>query len=317
MPVHDPPRGSRRRRYRPSLEGLEGRDLPSAATALIAAAGPAAVARSPRAPATGGQQIPTPAWVNESLLQGLARSLYAPITTTDPIQVGSQVFPPGTYAVPQPTPAEIRRQTFWAEFTGTYYVGPPRFSDQASTIHIYSNGKGVTSNQLFHGRAQIVLFPPADPTAQPTTLDPVAGQVTGLAFINASNVLQSGSLLFTEVTNLPGVASNAPTALDHGLPSHLEFLIDPGGVNGGIYSTPAYYTLPPQATDLTTGTAAPLTGGSGGAVAFNQGAGYLDITYVPDAHPRAGTVESGKVIVRMQGLLNLAGVFNPLFKGIN
>ena len=51
-------------------------------------------------------------------------------------------------------------------------------------------------------------------------------------------------MLFAEATNLPGVASNDPSALNHGLPSHLEFLIDPAGVSGGIYGTPAYTTTP-------------------------------------------------------------------------
>ena len=59
-----------------------------------------------------------------------------------------------------------------------------------------------------------------------------------------ANVLQSSSSLFAEVTNLPGVASNDPSALDHGLPSRLQFLIDPGGVSGGIYATPAFTTTP-------------------------------------------------------------------------
>ena len=85
-------------------------------------------------------------------------------------------------------------------------------------------------------------------------------------------------MLFAEATNVPGVASNDPSALDHGLPSHLAFQIDPGGVSGGTYSTPAYTTTPPTLTDPATGQALPLTGGSGGAVAFNQGAGIIDIT---------------------------------------
>ena len=108
--------------------------------------------------------------------------------------------------------AEVARQTFWVEFVGHYSVGPPRFSNQSATIHIFSDGKSVTSNQFKKGRAQVLLFPPADPTAKPTTEDPVAGQVTGLVSVFSSNVLQSGSVLFAEATNLPGVASNDPAA---------------------------------------------------------------------------------------------------------
>jgi hypothetical protein len=250
-------------------------------------------------------------------LQGLAEALYAPITITAPVQVGSQVFAPGTYAVPQPTPAEVRRQTFWAEFVGKYSVGPARFANQAATIHIFSQGKSVSSNQFRNGRAQVLLFPPADPTATPTTLDPVAGQIAGLVSVFTTNVLQSGSVLFAEATNLPGVASNDPTALNHGLPSHLEFLIDPAGVSGGMYSTPSFTTTPPTVTDPATRQAIPPLGGSGGAVAFNQGAGVLDIQYLPDQRRGTGASQSGKVIVRIQGLNNLTGVLNPLYKGIN
>src|SRR5207248_10576888 len=117
--------------------------------------------------------------------------------------------------------------------------------------------------------------------------------------------------------NLPGVASNDPAALDHGLPAHLAFRIDPAGVSGGMYSTPQFTTTPPTVTDPATGQAIPLIGGSGGAVAFNQGAGVLDVQYFPDnrLYPRA--TQAGKVIVRIQGLNNLTGVLNPLYKGIN
>ena len=52
-------------------------------------------------------------------------------------------------------------------------------------------------------------------------------------------------------------------------------------------------------------------------MAFNQGAGVLDIKYLPDNHLKAGTSQSGKVIVRLQGLNNLTGVLNPLYKAIN
>jgi hypothetical protein len=255
--------------------------------------------------------------VNQRLLQKLAGTLYAPLTTAVPIQVGKQVFPPGTYSVPQPTQAEVRREMFWVEFVGRYSVGSPRFSNQANTIRIYSDGKSVASNQFRNGRAQILLFPPADPTAQPSTSDPVAGRVTGLVSVFATNVLQSGSVLFAEATNQAGIASNDPSALDHSLPSHLAFMIDPAGVSGGIYSTPQFTTTPATLVNPETGQPLVLTGGSGGAVAFNQGAGLLDIKYFPDNRLRAGASQSGEVVVRLQGLNNVTGVLNPLYKAIN
>jgi hypothetical protein len=335
-------------RYLPGFERLEGRDLPSAlavqghpstkhnsagaslnlmvevppgtrtsSAAGRAAAGTAAQTAARLAQPAPGQAAATPPWVSQTFLNSLAGQLYAPITTTQPIQVGSQIFPPGTYTVPQPTQAEIRRETFWTEFVGHYSVGAPRFSNQSATIHIFSNGRDVTSNQFLLGRGQVLLFPPADPTAKPTTEDPVAGQVTGLISLFAANILQSGSVLFSEASNVPGVASNDPSALDHGLPSHLAFQIDPGGVSGGTYSTPQYSTTPATITDPATGQELFLTGGSGGAVAFNQGAGIIDIKYMPNNQLRAGASQSGTVVVRMQGLINLTGVLNPLYKGIN
>jgi hypothetical protein len=276
------------------------------------------VQKTSRAPLARRDSSPTPAWVNETLLQSLAAVLYSPITTTEPIKIGNQVFPPGTYAVPQPSAAEVRRQIFWAEFVGTYYVGPPRFSNQSETIHIYSNGKNMRSNQFFSGRGQVLLFPPADPVAQPTSLDPVAGKVAGMVTVYPANVLQSSATLFWNAINLPGVASNDPRALDHGLPSHLQLLLDFNGVNGGLYSTGLYTTTPATQTSAATGKPIPLAmGGAGGAVAFTQGAGFLDLKYSPDRSPRGGAKQSGTVLVRMQGVINLTGVANPLYKGIN
>jgi hypothetical protein len=175
----------------------------------------------------------------------------------------------------------------------------------------------VTSNQFLNGRGQLVIFPPADPTATPTALDPVAGMTTGLMSLFAANVLQSGSTLFSEVTNAPGVASNDPSTLDHGLPSSLAFQIDPGGVSGGLFGTPDFTTTPATVTNATTGQPISLIGGSGGAVAYNQGAGIVEITYQPDNRLRAGARQSGTVVVRIQGLNPLTGVLNPLYKGIN
>lgn len=252
----------------------------------------------------------TPPWVDPAFMQQVAASLYAPITTTTTTTIGGQTFPAGTYAVPQPTAAEIHRQTFWMEFVGHYYVGAPRFSNQSATIHIYSNGRDVTSNQSLNARAQVLLLPPADPSASPTTNDPMAGQVAGLISMFPANALQSGSSFFGDVTNIPGVPSNAPGVLDHGLPTHVGFTMDPDGVTGGVYSITNYTVATPS------GLTSPLTGHNGGAVSIG-GAGEIDIKYIPSAHHGGGPARSGTAIVRVQGLLNLTGVTNPLYKGIN
>ncbi len=336
MRANDPARAPTRRRYRPALEGLELRELLSARPApggarlqaqdrpslnLVVADQsaaddgglPASAALSARARTSS-----TPTWVNENLIQSLAAQVYGPITTSVPIAIGGTVYPPGTYAVPQPTQAEIHRETFWAEFVGRYWVGPPRFSNQSATIHIYSDGRSVTSNVFLNGRGQVLLFPPADPTATPTTNDPVAGQVIGLVTLFPANVLQSGSSFFFNATNLPGAPSNSPQSLDHGLPSHLQIILDPSGVTSGVGANPDFVTTPPTETNATTGQAVPLLGSSGGAVAYTQGLGVLDIKYAPDNRLRAGAIQSGTVIVRMQGVIKPAGgTTNPLYKGIN
>ena len=218
----------KRRRCRPGLEGLEDRDLMSASALhaaserhqatpslnLMVASETAAyggVSSASLSNAVVGKSSGTPAWVNESYLQSLVSQLYGPVTTTTPITVGNQTFPPGTYSVPQPTAARVTAANVLGGIPGHLHGRCARFSNQSATIHIYSDGRSVTSNQFLNGRGQLLLFPPSDPTATPTTLDPVAGQVTGLMSLFAANILQSGSVLFAEMTNVPGVASNDPS----------------------------------------------------------------------------------------------------------
>jgi hypothetical protein len=252
---------------------------------------------------------------NPAVIAKLARSLYQPVTTTFPIQIGNQVFPPGTYAVPQPTAAELARETFVERFVGRYVVGPPRFSNQASTIRIYTNGANGMSNQFLHSRTQIILFTPADPTAKPTTNDPVAGQVIGLVSAFPLSFLNSSSYVLMNVTSVPGVASNNPVVLDHGLPSHLAITPDP--VSGGVYAGPQFTSTPPVQTNASTGQPFSLIPGTGGAVSFLNGTGFLDIKYVPDAHPRAGTLGSGTAIVTIQALVNTTGATDAIAPQIN
>ena len=92
------------RRCSPGLERLEGRDLPSS---------------HPLGPALPGQHYPAP----------------------DVQQFVPILYPPGT---PQPTAAEVSRESFVAKGYGRYTIGPGRFDTQALSIHGY--GKPMTSN---------------------------------------------------------------------------------------------------------------------------------------------------------------------------
>jgi hypothetical protein len=328
--------GQGRKRFQADVEALEGRDLLSS----LRAVGPTpdrARAHGPylnlivvgpentRSARVEGAHVRaaraaerTPSWFDPSLTQQLVKELYAPVVTMAPIKVNNTVFPAGTYPVPQPSEREVKRETFWAEFKGRYSVGAPRFSNQAATVHIYSDRRSVASNLFRSGRGQVLLFPPADPSAQPSTTDPVAGQTVGLVTLFASNVLQSGSSIYFNAINLPGVPSNDPAALDHGLPSRLRLILDPAGVTSGLGANPVSVTTPPVMTDPTTGAAVPLLGSSGGAVAYTEGLGILEIKYNPDNRLKAGATESGSVEVRIQGVIKPSGgTTNPLYKGIN
>ncbi len=289
------PKGSSRRYCRPGVEGLERRDVPAVAIPQVFS--------TPIKPA------------DPAVIQQLVSTVYAPVTTTFPIQIGNQVFAPGTYAVPQPTAGEIQRETLVERFVGRYVIGSPRYSNQSATIHIYSNGANAMSNQFLHARSQLILFTPADPTARPTTNDPVAGQVVGLLSSFPLSYLSSATYLIMNVTNLPGVASNDPSALDHGLPSRLQVTPDP--ISGGVYAGPQFTSTPAVQTDATTGASFPLIPGTGGAVGYLGGGGVLDIQYIPDAHPRAGTRGSGKAVVTVQALVNSTGATNAIAPQIN
>ena len=304
--------GHSRRHCRPCLEGLETRDLKSIAVHQAAMPRPGGDHGQTLAGFTTSTPV-NPA--NPVVIQQLADSIFKPVTTTVPIRIGNQVFPPGTYAVPQPTSAEVGRETFVERFVGRYVVGPPRFSNQAATIHIYSNGASAMSNQFLHSRSQIILFTPADPTAKPTANDPVAGQVVGLVSAFPLSFLNSASYLLMNVTSLPGVASNDPSVLDHGLPSHL--MITPDPTSGGVYAGPQFTSTPAVQTNATTGQPFPLLPETGGAVGFLGGTGVLDIKYVPDPHARPGTLGSGTATVTIQALINTTGATNAIAQQIN
>jgi hypothetical protein len=285
----DDPRVRCPRQHRPAVEGLEARKLLSAtasptvathlgahpATALIQARAQAAATRS-ESPTAGnlahvdspngllGSRPPGP-FLNPKVIQRYAELLYPPGSPT-----GS------------PTPREIKRQTFTARWIGEYTIGPPRFSDRASTIHAWSKSGG--SNQFLKGKLNLVLFPPADPGATPTPGNPYANQVTGTIGLFNQNLLQSSGVL---VLDPSGTLS--PGAGPRSLPTHLTWSYD-SNTSAGPYAAPIY---------------------------FLQGAGALDIRWIPDAHPLPGTMGSGRAIFTFQGLINASQLVSPISKFIS
>lgn len=183
---------------------------------------------------------------------------------------------------------EIRRETFTVRWVGQYTIGPPRFSDRASTIHLYGVAGG--SNQFLKGKFQIAIFPPANPSATATPGNPYANQITGVAALIGQNYLQSGSNVVLDLNGTP-----APGSAPNELPSQLTWTYD-SNTSAGPYASP--------------GGVAP---GSG----FTQGAGTLQIRWSPDARPLAGTRGSGRVVITFQGLINTSQIVSGVSKFIS
>src|SRR5262249_34563960 len=117
-----------------ACERLETRDLPSS---------------NPLGPALPGKHYPAP----------------------DVQQFVPILYPAGT---PQPTPAEVQRESFLAKGIGRYTIGPGRFSTQAISIHGY--GKSMTRHQPRKMPSQSGIFEPRPPTqAVPGPLNLVGG----------------------------------------------------------------------------------------------------------------------------------------------
>jgi hypothetical protein len=191
--------------------------------------------------------------------------------------------PPGT-----PTPREVHRQTFTARWIGRYTIGPPRFTDRASTIHLWGTAGG--SNEFSRGKFQVALFPPADPAATPTPGNPYANQITGFAALFGQNYLQSGSMALLDLNGTP-----APGSSPDALPTHLTWTYDLN-TSAGPYAAP--------------GGVAP---GSG----FTQGAGVVQIQWTPDTHPLPGTRGSGQVVITFQGLIHASQIVSGVSKFIS
>jgi hypothetical protein len=206
------------------------------------------------------------------VLEGLeSRELAAAFP--DPAVIANSInllYGPNSLTPQTPTPAEVKRQTFTAKWIGTYTVGPPRFSDRSMTIHGYATAGG--SNQFLKGKLELALFPPADPNATPNPGNPYANRVTGFAVFFPQNALQTAGMGILDLTGNP-----APGSSPYALPTHVNWTYDSFSSNG------------------------PYIGPS---IDFFQGTGVLDIRYIPDHHPQAGTMGSGRFVIAIQGLIN-------------
>jgi hypothetical protein len=243
-----------RRRCRPGFEGLEARDLPSS---------------HPIGPALPGHHLPAP----------------------DVQQFVPILYPPGT---PQPTQAEVDRESFVDKAIGRYTVGPGRFDTQSLTIHGY--GKTSTSNMMLHNRFEFFLFEPSDPT-QP---------VTGVINFLSQNFLQNSANLNLDLKGPTG------TEVD-GLPTHLYWSRDAASgtaFNGPGAALPAYDNFPANYFTSNGTLVSPLQQGlpPSSVSNWNLGVGDVTLKFIPDKHPVAGSQGSGQVILMFHGLLNNSGV---------
>lgn len=214
------------------------------------------------------------------------------------------LYPPGT---PQPTAAEIRRESFAFKGVGQYTVGPGGFSQQALRIHGY--GKPGGSNVSKHMRFQFVINEPASTAANQA----VYGNI---GFV-AGNFLQNAAQL-----NIDFVG---PTGSEvHGLPTHLYWISDanssssgPFAETGGAY--PAFSNFPSNYFNSQFVPTSPISQGLSPTSVNNWGLGLGDATfkYIPDAHAQRGSLGSGTVVLVMHGLRNYTGAQSQIDKNIN
>jgi hypothetical protein len=255
--------GVPRRRSRPGLEALEPRDLP--------ASHPLA------APFPGGH--PPAADVQQ----------FVPV-----------LYPPGT---PQPTPAEVQRESFVNKAVGRYVIGPGRFDTQSISIHGF--GKRSGSNLSRVTRFQYLIFEPTDP------MKPVVGAMN----ILSANITASGANIILDLSGPTGTEVN-------GLPTHLYWTNDLGSgatFTGTGITFPGSSNFPGSYINSQGAPANPPPGSPGGGAPssvnnWNMGFGDITFKYIPDPHPLPNTLGSGKVIVITRGLLNASGAQSQIEK---
>jgi hypothetical protein len=205
------------------------------------------------------------------------------------------LFPPGT---PQPTAAEVKRESFVAKGYGQYTVGPGQFSTQTVTIHGY--GKSMTSNISRKMHFEYVVFEPKDSSqAVDGTINLVGGNYLQnatdliLYMIGPTSSIVDGkptTLYFTTDANTPSATAFAETGTT--LPGYSNFFTN-------------YFT--------SSGTLAPSPGSPGNLGPptsvdnWGMALGTVTFKYIPNKHPQPGSDGSGTVVVEMTGLRNYSG----------
>jgi hypothetical protein len=205
------------------------------------------------------------------------------------------LYPPGT---PQPTAAEVARESFIAKGVGRYTIGPGRFDTQALAIHGF--GKPMTSNfsRRFHFQYQVT---------EPVNEDQA---VTGVMSLVGGNFLQNSAIDIIDFIGPTGTEVN-------GLPTSLFWVPDANQTQAtafaGTGSTIPGFANFPANYFTASGALAPPPGSPGSLGPptsvdnWNMGLGIATFTYIPDRHPVAGSLGSGTVIVVLKGLRNYSG----------
>ncbi len=214
------------------------------------------------------------------------------------------LYPAGT---PQPTAAEVARESFDFKGTGHYTIGPGGFSDQSITIHGY--GKPGTSNMSRRFHFQFVI----DEPSSSATSQVVYGNMNFVA----GNYLQNSADLIVDFVGPTGSEVN-------GLPTHLYWISDANQASSGPFAEtgsafPGHGNFPTNYFNAQGIPVSPLSQGLPPSSVNNWGLGLGDATfkYVPDAHPQKGSLGSGTVVVVMHGLLNNSGAQSQADKNIN
>jgi hypothetical protein len=192
-----------RRAARPTLERAEDRQLLSGLIAsMIAAAPPRISAYSLLASRVGGVGGVSPIYSGNT--GGSTNGNGFQNNSNSPL-LGN-----GTA-----TPQELAREAFRAGFSGRYYTGPGRFSDQGTTY--FYRGLGGSSFYL-HGDFDMAVITPTDPNS------PFIGE----AVLNDKSTNSSGIQGFV----LHGDRTNVDSL---GRPTHLTFVPDPNIYSGTFF----------------------------------------------------------------------------------